>query len=70
MYRKKFLIFLCVSSSSNRIVVYGETMSNAIVPNSAKSFNLQQEFKLTDEEVRLTYVFSELKGRNDLTILL
>uniref|UniRef100_A0A3P9BJ64 Deoxyribonuclease 1 like 4, tandem duplicate 2 n=1 Tax=Maylandia zebra TaxID=106582 RepID=A0A3P9BJ64_9CICH len=36
----------------DRIVVYGETMSNAIVPNSAKSFNLQQEFKLTDEEAR------------------
>uniref|UniRef100_A0A3B4F0Y0 Deoxyribonuclease gamma-like n=1 Tax=Pundamilia nyererei TaxID=303518 RepID=A0A3B4F0Y0_9CICH len=34
----------------DRIVVYGETMSNAIVPNSAKSFNFQQEFKLTDEE--------------------
>ncbi|XP_006807437.2 deoxyribonuclease gamma-like [Neolamprologus brichardi] len=25
-------------------------MMNAIVPNSAKSFNFQQEFKLTDEE--------------------
>uniref|UniRef100_A0A3Q4H0Q4 Uncharacterized protein n=1 Tax=Neolamprologus brichardi TaxID=32507 RepID=A0A3Q4H0Q4_NEOBR len=34
----------------DRIVVYGETMMNAIVPNSAKSFNFQQEFKLTDEE--------------------
>uniref|UniRef100_A0A3B4FPT3 Uncharacterized protein n=1 Tax=Pundamilia nyererei TaxID=303518 RepID=A0A3B4FPT3_9CICH len=34
----------------DRIVVYGQTMLNAIVPNSAKSFNFQQEFDLTDEE--------------------
>ncbi|XP_073323614.1 uncharacterized protein [Pagrus major] len=34
----------------DRIVVYGQTMLNAIVPGSAKSFNFQREFKLTDEE--------------------
>lgn len=43
-------------SSSNRIVVYGETMLKAVVPGSAKSFNFQKEFKLSDEEVRLTEV--------------
>uniref|UniRef100_A0A669DMB7 Deoxyribonuclease n=1 Tax=Oreochromis niloticus TaxID=8128 RepID=A0A669DMB7_ORENI len=36
----------------DRIVVYGDTMLNAIVPNSAKSFNFQKEFNLTDEEAR------------------
>lgn len=41
-------------------------MLNAIKTNSAKSFNFQEEFNLTDEEVRLTF-FSELKDRNDLT---
>ncbi|XP_030274846.1 deoxyribonuclease gamma-like [Sparus aurata] len=34
----------------DRIVVYGQTMLNAVVPGSAKSFNFQREFKLTDEE--------------------
>ncbi|XP_008303628.1 deoxyribonuclease-1-like [Stegastes partitus] len=34
----------------DRIVVYGKTMLNAIVPGSAKPFNFQKEFKLTDEE--------------------
>lgn len=34
----------------DRIVVYGEKMLNAIVPDSAKSFNFQEEFGLTDEE--------------------
>lgn len=38
-------------SYSNRIVVYGEEMLDAIVPDSAKSFNFQVEFGLTDEEV-------------------
>lgn len=34
----------------DRIVVFGQTLLNAIVPGSAKSFNFQKEFKLTDEE--------------------
>ncbi|XP_027859328.1 deoxyribonuclease-1-like [Xiphophorus couchianus] len=34
----------------DRIVVYGEEMLAAIVPDSAKSFNFQVEFGLTDEE--------------------
>uniref|UniRef100_A0A3Q4BG35 Endonuclease/exonuclease/phosphatase domain-containing protein n=1 Tax=Mola mola TaxID=94237 RepID=A0A3Q4BG35_MOLML len=38
----------------DRIVVYRQTLLNAIVPGSAKSFNFQREFKLTDEEIRLT----------------
>ncbi|XP_054882773.1 deoxyribonuclease gamma-like [Poeciliopsis prolifica] len=33
----------------DRIVVYGEEMLGAIVPDSAKSFNFQVEFGLTDE---------------------
>ncbi|XP_030634125.1 deoxyribonuclease-1-like 2 [Chanos chanos] len=34
----------------DRIVVYGDDMLNAIVPHSAKTFNFQQEFGLTEEE--------------------
>ncbi|CAK6974471.1 deoxyribonuclease-1-like [Scomber scombrus] len=34
----------------DRIVVYGQTMLDAIVPGSAKSFNYQDEYNLTDEE--------------------
>ncbi|XP_042370554.1 deoxyribonuclease-1-like 1 [Plectropomus leopardus] len=34
----------------DRIVVYGKTMLNAVVQNSAKPFNFQREFKLTDQE--------------------
>ncbi|XP_039972231.1 deoxyribonuclease gamma-like isoform X2 [Xiphias gladius] len=34
----------------DRIVVYGKTMLNAIVPGSAKSFNFQKAFNLTDKE--------------------
>uniref|UniRef100_A0A3P8RN78 Deoxyribonuclease n=1 Tax=Amphiprion percula TaxID=161767 RepID=A0A3P8RN78_AMPPE len=33
----------------DRIVVYGQTMLNAIVPGSAKPFNFQREFKLSDK---------------------
>ncbi|XP_055364829.1 deoxyribonuclease-1-like isoform X2 [Betta splendens] len=38
----------------DRIVVYGEKMLEAVVSGSAKSFNYQEEFNLTDEEVRHT----------------
>ncbi|XP_075939607.1 deoxyribonuclease-1-like [Anarhichas minor] len=34
----------------DRIVVFGRTMLNAIVPGSAKSFNFQTEFKLTEKD--------------------
>ncbi|XP_029007012.2 deoxyribonuclease-1-like isoform X3 [Betta splendens] len=34
----------------DRIVVYGEKMLEAVVSGSAKSFNYQEEFNLTDEE--------------------
>ncbi|XP_041837280.1 deoxyribonuclease-1-like [Melanotaenia boesemani] len=34
----------------DRIVVYGDTMKDAIVPGSATAFNFQKSFKLTDEE--------------------
>ncbi|GAA6230628.1 deoxyribonuclease-1-like [Lates japonicus] len=34
----------------DRIVVYGQTMLDAIIPSSAKSFNFQKAFKLTDEQ--------------------
>ncbi|MBN3325817.1 DNSL3 Deoxyribonuclease, partial [Atractosteus spatula] len=35
----------------DRIVVYGDDMLDAIVPYSAKPFNFQEEFQLTDEMV-------------------
>uniref|UniRef100_A0A3Q3M3N4 Uncharacterized protein n=1 Tax=Mastacembelus armatus TaxID=205130 RepID=A0A3Q3M3N4_9TELE len=34
----------------DRIVVYGETMRDAVVPGSAKPFKFQTEFGLTDEQ--------------------
>ncbi|XP_041837281.1 deoxyribonuclease-1-like [Melanotaenia boesemani] len=34
----------------DRIVVYGDTMEEAIVARSANAFNFQKAFKLTDEE--------------------
>ncbi|XP_060766726.1 deoxyribonuclease 1 like 4, tandem duplicate 1 [Neoarius graeffei] len=34
----------------DRIVVYGQTMLNAVVPGSAKSFNFQQEYGLTEAD--------------------
>lgn len=41
------------ASAANRIVVYGDDMLEAVVPGSAKSFNFQTEFKLTDEQVTI-----------------
>ncbi|KAM9362398.1 deoxyribonuclease-1-like [Symphorus nematophorus] len=40
----------CNDHTYDRIVVYGQTMLDAIVPGSAKSFNFQRAFELTDEE--------------------
>uniref|UniRef100_UPI0037E9C95D deoxyribonuclease-1-like isoform X2 n=1 Tax=Semicossyphus pulcher TaxID=241346 RepID=UPI0037E9C95D len=40
----------CNDHTYDRIVVFGQTVLNAIVPGSAKSFNFQREFNLTDEE--------------------
>ncbi|KAI9546627.1 hypothetical protein NQZ68_024525, partial [Dissostichus eleginoides] len=34
----------------DRIVVYGERMLEAIVPNSAKAYNFKEELNLTDEQ--------------------
>ncbi|XP_068578362.1 deoxyribonuclease-1-like [Cebidichthys violaceus] len=36
----------------DRIVVFGKTMLNAIVPGSAKSFNFQTEFRLTEKDAQ------------------
>uniref|UniRef100_A0A3Q2QZ69 Deoxyribonuclease n=1 Tax=Fundulus heteroclitus TaxID=8078 RepID=A0A3Q2QZ69_FUNHE len=35
----------------DRIVVYGDDMLQAVVPNSAKTFNFQKAYKLSDEKV-------------------
>ncbi|XP_013874590.1 deoxyribonuclease gamma [Austrofundulus limnaeus] len=40
----------CNDETYDRIVVYGSEMLDAIVPDSAKAFNFQKEFKLTDED--------------------
>uniref|UniRef100_A0A3Q1HFW3 Deoxyribonuclease n=1 Tax=Anabas testudineus TaxID=64144 RepID=A0A3Q1HFW3_ANATE len=37
-------------NSYDRIVIYGDDMLEAVVPNSAKPFNFQTAFKLTDEQ--------------------
>ncbi|KAM9365363.1 deoxyribonuclease 1 like 4, tandem duplicate 1 isoform 2-T4 [Pholidichthys leucotaenia] len=34
----------------DRIVIYGDDMLDAVVPNSAKPFNFQEEFGLTEEK--------------------
>lgn len=36
---------------SNRIVVHGERFARAVVPYSAKPFNFQMEYQLTEEQV-------------------
>ncbi|XP_033991017.1 deoxyribonuclease-1-like 1 [Trematomus bernacchii] len=36
----------------DRIVVYGERMLKAIVPNSAKAYNFREELKLTEEQTQ------------------
>uniref|UniRef100_A0A3B3DFV1 Deoxyribonuclease 1 like 4, tandem duplicate 2 n=1 Tax=Oryzias melastigma TaxID=30732 RepID=A0A3B3DFV1_ORYME len=36
----------------DRIVVYGQTMLDSVIPGSAKAFNFQAEFNLDEEEVR------------------
>ncbi|XP_034725488.1 deoxyribonuclease 1 like 4, tandem duplicate 2 isoform X1 [Etheostoma cragini] len=40
----------CNDNTYDRIVVYGQTMLDAIVPRSAKAFNFQTAFNLTDKE--------------------
>lgn len=37
--------------SASRIVVYGDDMLQAVVPNSAKPFNFQKKYRLSDEQV-------------------
>ncbi|KAF6732354.1 Deoxyribonuclease gamma [Oryzias melastigma] len=38
------------SCSYDRIVVHGETFNRAIVPSSAKAFNFQEEYSLTEKQ--------------------
>ncbi|XP_041638502.1 deoxyribonuclease-1-like [Cheilinus undulatus] len=40
----------CNDHTYDRIVVFGRSMLDAVVPGSAKSFNFQREFELSDEE--------------------
>lgn len=40
----------CNDNTYDRIVVFGEEMLEAVVPGSAKAFNFQREFNLTDEQ--------------------
>ncbi|MEQ2303919.1 hypothetical protein AMECASPLE_021665, partial [Ameca splendens] len=58
------------------IVVYGKKMLNAVIPKSAKSFNFQRKFKLTNKkalsisdhypvEVELKTVQTALRQRNN-----
>lgn len=35
----------------SRIVVYGDDMLQAVVPNSAKPFNFQKAYRLSEEQV-------------------
>lgn len=47
-----------------RIVVYGKTMLNAVVRDSAKPFDFQRAFRLSDEKVRATRALSYLGGEH------
>ncbi|XP_011615749.2 deoxyribonuclease 1 like 4, tandem duplicate 1 [Takifugu rubripes] len=38
------------SHTYDRIVVYGDDMLQAVVPNSAKPFNFQEQYRLSDEQ--------------------
>lgn len=38
-----------------RIVVYGDDMLAAVLPNSAKPFNFQKEYGMTEEMVRFLF---------------
>ncbi|XP_059184825.1 deoxyribonuclease-1-like [Centropristis striata] len=42
----------CNDHTYDRIVVYGKLVLDAVVPGSAKAFNFQREFNLTDEETQ------------------
>uniref|UniRef100_A0A3P9QI66 Deoxyribonuclease n=1 Tax=Poecilia reticulata TaxID=8081 RepID=A0A3P9QI66_POERE len=39
------------TNTYDRIVVYGDKMDQAVVPNSGKTFNFQEAYKLSDEQV-------------------
>uniref|UniRef100_A0A8C7YIK5 Deoxyribonuclease n=1 Tax=Oryzias sinensis TaxID=183150 RepID=A0A8C7YIK5_9TELE len=43
------------SCAYDRIVVHGETFDRAIVPSSAKAFNFQEEYGLTEKQVTVTH---------------
>jgi len=45
----------CAAFPNNRIVVYGERMLKAIVPDSAIAYDFEEELNLTEEEVRLMF---------------
>lgn len=59
---------------SNRIVVHGEKFTRAIVPFSAKPFNFQTEYRLTEEQVidcvRLCVNKSHKASKNIINIIL
>ncbi|XP_058616371.1 deoxyribonuclease gamma-like [Onychostoma macrolepis] len=40
----------------DRIVVYGDEMLNSVVQDSAKSFNFQKAYELTDEDVNKNHL--------------
>lgn len=44
--------FMYIVFSANRIVVYGDEMYKAVVPGSAKAFNFQRAYRLSDDIVR------------------
>ena len=45
------------SAFPNRIVVHGQSFNRSVVPSSAKPFNFQEEYRLTEEQVT-NYVFN------------
>lgn len=51
-----------------RIVVYGDDMLQAVVPNSAKPFNFQKMYRLTEEQVSRFYLLS-LQSLKLMTVL-
>lgn len=55
------VFWLIHSVCNNRIVVHGERFASTIVPSSAKPFNFQMEYGLTEKQVMGSVCVRECK---------
>lgn len=55
---------LKIPSICLRIIIHGENFARGIVPNSAGAFNFAEEYRLTEEQVRVIQICKGyLRGR-------